>query len=221
MALADTNNPTMNNPACSVCHAIHDPVAGTFQNYGNEGWYRDSYGGLDSLPDTCKYPENIGGNTDPSEYQHSDTWFRDMRAPSFEGRFAPRIDNAVQWMVAEIADDPRFAAAAVKFWWPVLMGALPVLAPEVSTDVTFTRQLDAFEAQNTFIEELGVSFASGIKGRSAFSGKDMLVELMMSHWFRADRAVSEADRENYVVEMGTRRLLSPEELEAKGLALFG
>ena len=54
VALADTNNPTMNNPACTVCHSILDPVAGAFQNYGDEGFYRDKWGGLDSLDDLYK-----------------------------------------------------------------------------------------------------------------------------------------------------------------------
>ena len=49
VALADTNNPTMRNPACTVCHSVLDPVAGAFQNYGDEGFYRDQFGGLDSL----------------------------------------------------------------------------------------------------------------------------------------------------------------------------
>ena len=40
VALADTNNPTMHNPACTVCHSVLDPVAGAFQNYGNEGKYK-------------------------------------------------------------------------------------------------------------------------------------------------------------------------------------
>ena len=49
VALADTNNPTMHNPACVVCHTVLDPLAGAFQNYGNDGFYRDQWGGLDSL----------------------------------------------------------------------------------------------------------------------------------------------------------------------------
>ena len=49
VALADTNNPTLLNPACTVCHRVLDPVAGVFQNYGDEGLYRDQWGGLDSL----------------------------------------------------------------------------------------------------------------------------------------------------------------------------
>ena len=54
VALADTNNPTMHNPACTVCHSILDPVAGAFQNYGDEGYYKDKWGGLDSLDDLYK-----------------------------------------------------------------------------------------------------------------------------------------------------------------------
>ena len=36
-----TNNPTLRNPACTVCHRVLDPVAGAFQNYGDDGYYRD------------------------------------------------------------------------------------------------------------------------------------------------------------------------------------
>ena len=53
-ALADEQNPTMNNPACTGCHAILDPVAGTFQNYDEDGEYRSSRGGSDSLPESYK-----------------------------------------------------------------------------------------------------------------------------------------------------------------------
>ena len=44
VALADTNNPTMFNPACTVCHRVLDPVAGAFQNYFDEGQYKDPVG---------------------------------------------------------------------------------------------------------------------------------------------------------------------------------
>ena len=49
VALADTHNPTLLNPACTVCHTLLDPVAGAFQNYGDEGYYKDQWGGMDSL----------------------------------------------------------------------------------------------------------------------------------------------------------------------------
>ena len=57
-ALADKNNPTMNNPNCTVCHVTMDPVAGSFQNYGDAGFFRDQWGGKDSLPDTYKWSED-------------------------------------------------------------------------------------------------------------------------------------------------------------------
>ena len=118
-ALADTDNPTMNNPACTVCHSVMDPVAGTFQNYGEEGDYRDEWGGLDSLDDFYKYPPD-GAYT---PYQEGDTWYRDMREPGFSTeRPHPKRTTVVQWLAEQIVADDRFAEATVKFWWPAIMG---------------------------------------------------------------------------------------------------
>ena len=55
MALADTNNPTMHNPNCTVCHQNLDPVAGAFQNYDDDGFYKSHWGGLDSLDEFYKH----------------------------------------------------------------------------------------------------------------------------------------------------------------------
>ena len=41
----------MFNPACTVCHVVLDPIGGTFQNYGDEGFYKDKWGGIDSIDD--------------------------------------------------------------------------------------------------------------------------------------------------------------------------
>ena len=64
--LEDTNNPTLRNEACTVCHERMDPVAGTFQLYGDEGFYRDQWAGRDSLAGFYKYPP---GNVLPLEAQ--------------------------------------------------------------------------------------------------------------------------------------------------------
>lgn len=53
-ALSDSDNPTMRNPACTVCHQILDPVAGSFQFYGDLGLLNESWGGKDALPDNYK-----------------------------------------------------------------------------------------------------------------------------------------------------------------------
>ena len=41
-SLVDEENPTMHNPACTSCHGILDPVAGTFQYYDGFGTYKAS-----------------------------------------------------------------------------------------------------------------------------------------------------------------------------------
>ena len=60
VALADTNNPTMHNPNCTVCHTVMDPVAGAFQNYSDDGYYKHAWGGEDSLDRLYK---EEGGDT--------------------------------------------------------------------------------------------------------------------------------------------------------------
>ena len=81
VALADTNNPTMHNPACTVCHSVLDPVAGAFQNYGDEGFYRDQWGGLDSLDDHYKkdIPNSVDFEIKAQSYAQREavasTWF--------------------------------------------------------------------------------------------------------------------------------------------------
>ena len=68
-ALADTNNPTMHNPACTVCHRVLDPVAGAFQNYDDAGWYKSNWHGVDSLDEYYKR----GGYLTPLAIQ-ADSW---------------------------------------------------------------------------------------------------------------------------------------------------
>ena len=217
-ALADTDNPTLNNPNCAVCHQIHDPVAGAFQDFSNEGHYRISYGGLDSLPDSYKNPAE-----GESLYTEGDRWFADMRLPGFEGDFAPFSSSSITWLAEQIVADPRFASATVKFWWPALLGVDPTEAPEVVADQNFEPRLRAFEAQQADIEFLADAFRSGIDGGAAYNLKDLLVEMTMTSWFRAELTSSEleASRSEELQGIGVRRLLTPRELEEKTFELFG
>ena len=56
VALFDTRNPTMHNPACTVCHVPLDPAAGAFQNYAATGFYRPTTHAKDALPGVYKSP---------------------------------------------------------------------------------------------------------------------------------------------------------------------
>ena len=362
VALADTNNPTLHNPACTVCHRVLDPVAGAFQNYGDEGLYRDQWGGLDSLDwfykqasgeelaiqaeswddrETLSWPvslaagvqtlrvlytndyydrdtgddgkiyldrlrvtdarggvlvshefEDLGspipyrrgsdfscGDTGRSPagrydhlqiwnggtrcaffvdveipsggvyhveivawmngrhelygedgfaklsvavnaYQEGDTWYRDMRVPGFAGERASSADNSVQWLAEKIVADGRFAVAAVKFWWPAIMGREVTEPPEDEEDADFEGLLLAANAQGAEVERLARGFRGGFQGGTAYNIKDLLVEIVLSKWFRAD-AVEDADplRGIALRDAGARRLLTPEELARKTAAL--
>ena len=361
LALADTNNPTMHNPACTVCHRVLDPVAGAFQNYGDEGYYKDQWGGLDSLdalykyegknalpiqatgweeretltwpmwlsagvqtlrvlyandyydPDTgddgwvfldrlrvtdarggrlvsrefedpgppawppgsgsgcghqgynpagrndhvalfnggveCAYFVDVDVPRDgvydveivtwmsgrhelygedgyaklsveANAYQSGDTWYRDMRAPGFNDELALNSDNSVQWLAHRIVADERFAEATVKFWWPAVMGSEVAEPPEDEGDADFEGLLLAANAQGAEVTRLANGFRRGFRGRAAYNLKDLLVEMVLSKWFRAD--VVEDDnpvRRVALRDAGARRLLTPEELDRKTAAI--
>jgi len=209
-ALADTNNPTMNNSACTVCHAIHDPVAGIFQNYGNEGRYRSSAGGNDALPRTYK-------KTDL--YQSGDTWYADMRSPGINEKEAQDNTNSMQWLAQEIIEDSRFPAATVKFWWSGLMAQDALDAPENSNDANFSAMLNAYEAQQEAIDQLASDFSEN------YQVKTLLIDMVMSPWFRASTSqlASNIDSEQKIAldNIGAGRLLTPRELENKTYHILG
>ena len=366
-ALADTNNPTMHNPNCTVCHSVLDPVAGAFQNYGDEGFYRDQWGGVDALDHFYKY---VGGwkaaqetfeitalsrenahilsisamlnagtevlhldtrfdppppdgsyilwhlgidhvavrdadgvvvhhlelqeeasrqpregleahemdlcGSEPKDqpkdyyvtltcrqivhleipedgiydvevvvwtdaqgdvsttqrglldlslggYVEGDTWYRDMRAPGFAGGEAPRSNGSLQWLAKQIVADERFAEAAVKFWWPAIMGSEIAEFPEEAADADFEGLLLAASAQDAEVVRLAGGFRHGFPGSPyTYNLKDLLVEVVLSKWFRAD-VHTDADPVRRVAlrYAGARRLLTPEELARKTAAVTG
>ena len=218
VALADTNNPTMNNSACTVCHSVMDPVAGAYQNYGEEGEYRDERGGLDSLDEFYKEPPD-GAYT---PYRRGDSWYRDMREPGFNGLIAPDAENSVQWLAEQIVADDRFAEATVKFWWPAIMGVEVTAPPEDENDSGFEGMLLASNAQTAEVERLAEAFRTGFEGGDPYNLKDLLVEIVLSPWFRAE-SVSDDDPVRTVALQiaGVERLLTPEELAWKTQAITG
>ncbi len=217
-ALADTDNPTLKNPACTVCHRVMDPVAGTFQNYGEEGEYRDTWGGQDSLDDFYKWPPD-GAYT---PYQSGDTWYRDMREPGFDGQIAPVADNSVQWLAEQIVADDRFAEATVKFWWPAIMGVEVVRPPEDKNDSDFEAMLLASNAQSAEVEQLAAAFRTGINGGAPYNLKDLLVEIVLSPWFRAESLTDDNPVRAAALRIaGVERRLTPEELAWKTEAITG
>ena len=217
-ALTDTNNPTMNNPACTVCHIPMDPVAGTYQNYGNMGLFRDKNRGRDSLPGLYRSPRD--GTVSP--YQQGDTWFRDMRDPGFGDSNAPSADNSLQWLAEQFVADDRFATAAVRFWWPAIMGVELTDPPSDSSDADFDELLVASASQALEVEALAEAFREGFDGGDPYNAKDLLTEIALSPWFRAESVtVDDETRLAALRDAGVARLLTPEEVVSKTDAITG
>jgi hypothetical protein len=99
-------NPTLNNPDCTVCHTTMDPVAGVYMNWNERG-----------------------------EYSGKGEWFGPdyILPPGFNGETLPDGDrkHALQWFAKRVAQNPRFAQATVKTVFQGLTGQkiLDITAP--------------------------------------------------------------------------------------------
>jgi hypothetical protein len=156
------------SPACTACHDRLDSVAAAFQNYGPEGWFRSSFGGLDALPDSYKRDPHSG-------YQSGDLWYRDQIAAGFEGQPFAEEAEPLQELARQLVADPRFAQAVVQFWWPAVIDQ-----PQ----------------DNPLQAELATQFREGFQGEP-FSGmpfnlKDLLLALLLSDAFRGVPATLDA-----------------------------
>ncbi len=107
------DNPTMENPTCTGCHNVMDPVAATFRHW-----------------------------SDPEERRYGDWRFARWNQniilpPGFNGELMPE-DNvgAVQWLGKKIAEDPRFAMSTVKTFFTEITGheLLPVPSEDDSAN---------------------------------------------------------------------------------------
>ena len=156
-------------------------------------------------------------------HHEGDTWYRDMRAPGFKGALAPHRDNSLQWLAQQIVADAGFARAAVKFWWPTIMGSEIAEPPADAAHADFKARLLAANAQGAEVERLANGFRSGFQGSPyTYNLKDLLVEIVLSKWFRAD-AVMDANpvRRSALHDAGAKRMLTPEELARKTDAITG
>jgi mono/diheme cytochrome c family protein len=208
-ALADENNPTLNNENCIVCHNIMDPVAGAFQNYGNQGFYKDQPGGLHALPRSYQFDQD-------SDYQFGDNWYSDMLAPGFGEELAPDSDNSIQWLADKFVTDSRFGYGTVYFWYPAAIGRDPYTLPENPEDSDYESRLAAYSTEQEMMQEVAASFVAGSAGNGAHNLKDLLVDLTLSDHFRADSvdAITSVQKVE-LDEVGTGKLLTPEQLNRK------
>jgi len=214
-ALADENNPTLNNSNCTVCHNIMDPVAGAFQNYGDDGFYKDKPGGQHSLPASYRFDPD-------SNYQIGDTWYADMLAPGFGEEQAPNSDNSIQWLAHKFVNDPRFGYGTVYFWYPAVMGRDAYAIPENPEDSDYEFKLAAYNSEQQMLQDAATRFVAGSAGNGAHNLKDLLVDLTLSDHFRSSAVESiSANQDVELDRVGTGKLLTPEQLNRKLLSTTG
>ena len=198
--LADTNNPTMNNPACTQCHMTLDPIAGAFQNVGREGIHFDRIGssGKDSLDKEY---------VDSALYSDGDRWYSDMFSPGYYQQELPDQDNSLPWLAEQIANDERFNAATVKFWWPAVFGE-----EFLNEDLTSQQLVE----RDKTLSELSKAFKN-----SDQNVKSLLADMLMTPWFRATEKDTKVALEDVVYYTGGTRLLTPEEISKKLVDITG
>jgi cytochrome c553 len=183
--------PTINNPQCSKCHSVLDPVASVFQNWDYKGRYRPSR-------------EKKGG------------WYTDMEPRGFNGQVMPlagNVDSSVRWLAHEIAADPKFPRAVTRILVNGLTGKEPLQAP--TGDDATQAEMDAYTAERSLLNDLQASFVA-----DNYNLKTLVREIMMSPYWRA-AGISDANGLPIHQNTGSSYLLSPEQLDRKILSLFG
>ncbi len=187
-------NPTLQAPDCVVCHKTIDPVAGLFQDYFNEeGHFGPRKGG----------------------------WFTDMFGPGREGQTLPADQRwrSLQWLGQETAKDPRFAVAMVEHVYYILFGRKVLQPPQDIDDPLFTPKRRAYREQRREIRDIAARFTA-----SDFNLKTIFKAWTASPFYRVDglaEAAKHPMRRSELDDIGITRLLTPEQLERKILALFG
>ena len=210
-SLTDSNNPTMNNPNCTVCHALLDPVAGAFQNWGGGNIFKGD-GEHDTLDSFYKYP------TDGSRslYQNGDLWYRDMRSPGLFGTEITESYSTLASLAELIVKEDSFLAASAKFWWPSVFGRELVERPNDETDLSYTEKYRVYSAQQAAVASFGEKLDSNM------SAKEMFIEMIMSPWFGASESLNSAySNDQIAANLGNKQLLSPEQLARKTRSLTG
>jgi mono/diheme cytochrome c family protein len=183
--------PTINNPECSKCHAILDPVASLFQNWDYKGRYR---------------PARLS----------REGWYTDMEARGFSGQAMPlagNVDSSLQWFGKKIAADPKFPRAITRILVNGLTGKEPLSSPNEATATK--AELDAFIAERSMLNEIQAKFVA-----DNYNLKTLVREILMSPYWRAAGLSADANSLSHA-QTGSSYLLSPEQLDRKIESLFG
>ncbi|MEN8821723.1 MAG: DUF1592 domain-containing protein [Abyssibacter sp.] len=189
----DSATPTLDNPACSVCHTVVDPVAAVFQNWNSRGQYQPS--------------------------RHNGGWHSDMEARGFNGEAMPlagNVDRSVAWLGEVMVQDPRFARSVVKRLFRGLTGQSPLPVPAADVPDDAPERL-AYQAQTVHFNGLRDALIA-----ADFRIEPVIRGIVLGPYFRADGVRPDAGSGEEVHRYsGSERLLTPEMLHRKIQATLG
>lgn len=191
------HNATLNNPECTICHEVIDPVAGSFKNWDDQGRYR---------------PPEQG-------------WFPDMLPPGF-GEAQMPADNdqaALQWGVREIVQDPRFALSAVYIMFEGLSGQKPLTEPDNPDDENYLGGIEAAKTQRAVFNDIAQQFTDANYELKLVVKEIIKSPYYRAYNYEAiglDEDAAQARRFE-LENVGMGRLLTPEQLHRKIKAVAG
>lgn len=185
------HNPTLNSPSCTVCHSTMDPLAGALQNWDAQGRYRPRESGW--------YPDMVPPG------------FGDLRMPPEESK------RAASWLAKQIVKDKRFALSIVHMVHKMLTGHDALKEPGDATAADYAARLKAFELQSSEFAAIAEQFAA--KG---FELREVFKAIIRSPDYRvASDTPMTPEQSQTFAKLGTARLLTPEQLNAKITATLG
>lgn len=128
----NSHNPTLNNPNCTVCHLVMDPIAGAFQNWDYRGRYRPLSNG----------------------------WYLDMLPPGFsvnEPMNGSDYETSLQWLADKTVHDERFVTASIKMFYKALLGRDALSQPH-GGDENYAQKLQAYNFQKSVFTQIAQRF---------------------------------------------------------------
>src|SRR5690606_3055728 len=146
-------------------------------------------------------------------------WYTDMRQPGFQDTAMPpdQTLTATTWLAQQIVADPRFAIAPLHIHFEGLSGQKPLREPSDPTSDAYLAQIRAFDVQAEIFQGTATKFTE-----DGMNLKTIVKEIVKTPYFRAaDADELTEDRELELAEVGTGRLLIPEQLNRKIEAITG
>jgi hypothetical protein len=190
---ADLELATQEYPACTVCHAAIDPIAGHFRNFGSAGEYRP--GG------------NNGGNRQNQTHLPPPT-FLDASQPTTDTR------DPLRWLAEQISRHDRYALGVLMPVLADLIGTAILSPPTDTLGEEYQAKYIAYRMQQLEIQRLRREFA----GPFGLRLKPLVKAIVMGPFFRAT-GTTETDetarRALAIAGVGPGTLLTPEQLARK------